>query len=130
MREIRHVHAVQIHDDVDGNFPRLQGLPTQHLVQIECDALSIANRVDHHQGLTGTPLHDIARGKKVRVAETSEAVDVDGSAFVLELFGQPSKGSVLSDGDDDVVDSEALSGGFSIDGDRRGVDGAGESRRI
>src|SRR6266487_1548181 len=130
VREIRHVHPVQIKDDVDGDRLRLQALPAQHLVQIESDALPVANGIHHHQRLTRTKLYNVACRKELRVAETSEPVDLDGAALVLELVGQPSEGSVLSDGDDDVVESEALGGRFSIDGDRRGVDGAGESRRV
>src|SRR5208337_3948360 len=130
VREIRHVHAVQIHDDVDGDFPRLQRLPAQYLVQIECDALPVANRIHHHQRLTRTQLHNVACRKKVRVAETPEAVNLDGATLALELVGQPTERGPLSHSDDHVVDSETLGWGFSIDGDRRGVDGAGEPRRI
>src|SRR5712692_10682804 len=92
VREIGHVHAVQIKDDVDGNRPRLQRLPAQHLVQIEGDALAVANRIHHHQRLTRTQLHYVPCRKKVRVAETSEAVDLDGAALGLELVRQPKIG--------------------------------------
>ena len=37
---------------------------------------------------------------------------------------------MLSDGDDHVVDREALGRRLPIDGDRRGVDGAAEARRV
>ncbi len=68
--------------------------------------------------------------KNVRVAEASEPVDLDRAALVLELVGQPGERRMLSDGDDHVVDREALGGSLAIDGDRRGVDGAAEARRM
>jgi hypothetical protein len=48
-------------------------LTAHHLVQIEGDALAVADGIHHHQRLTRTQLHDVARRKKVRVAETPEA---------------------------------------------------------
>ena len=87
---------------------RLQRSPRSDLVQIEGDALAVADGVDDHQRLTRTQLHDVAGGEKVRVAETSEAVDLDRAALVLELVGQPRERRVLSDRDDHVVDGEAF----------------------
>ena len=110
VREIRHVHAVQIEDDVDGNRPRLQRLAAQHFVQIEGNALPVANGIHHHQRLTRTQLHDVARRKKVGVAETSEAVDLDRAALGLELVRQPAERRPLSHRDDHVVDGKALGG--------------------
>jgi hypothetical protein len=49
---------------------------------------------------------------------------------VLNSFGQPGERRPLSHRDDHVVDVEALRGSFFIDGDRRGIDGAGEARRM
>src|SRR5580700_1741942 len=108
VREIRHVHAVQIEDDIHRNRPGLERHTAQHLIQIEGDALTISNRVYYHQRLTRTELHDIARCEKVRVAQTSEAVDLDRAALSLELIRQPSERRSLSYGDDYVVHSETL----------------------
>src|SRR5207244_6613618 len=69
--EIRHVHPVQIGDDVERDRPRLQGLSAKHLVEIEGDALAVTNGIYHHQRLTRTQLHDIACREKVRFAETT-----------------------------------------------------------
>src|SRR5579863_388645 len=43
VREVGHVHAVQIHDDVDRNRPRLQLLAAQRFVQIEGYALAVSD---------------------------------------------------------------------------------------
>ena len=120
---------VQIGDDVDRDHPRLQRLAAEHLVEIERDALAVADGVHHHQRLARSELHDVAGGEEVRVAETPEPIDLDRAALVLELVGQPVERGLLSDGDDHVVDGEALGRRLSIDGDRRGVDRAGEARR-
>jgi len=63
----------------------------EHLVQIECDALPIANGIHHHQRLTHTKLHDIACRENVRVAETSKLVNLNRAALGLELVRQPTK---------------------------------------
>ncbi len=61
---------------------------------------------------------------------TSEAVDLDRSALGLELVRQPIERRSLSHRDDHVVDVEAFGGELSMDVNRRGVDGAGEARRM
>ena len=48
----------------------------------------------------------------------------------LNSVGQPGQRRMLSDGDDHVVDREALGRRLAIDRDRRGVDGAAEARRM
>ena len=113
VREVRHVHAIQIEDDVDRNGARLQFFSAHHFVEIECDALAVANRIDDHQRLAGAELHDIARGKEVRVAKAAELIDLDGAALVLEFGRQPVERRMLSDGDDDIVDGETCSAGAS-----------------
>ena len=71
----------KIEDDVDRNSARLQWLSAHHLVQIEGNAFSVAHRIHHHQRLTCAQLHNVACRKKVRVTQTSEAIDLDGPAF-------------------------------------------------
>ena len=61
------------------------GFAAQHLVQIERDALAVADGIHDHQRLARSHLHDVARRKEVRVAETAEPVDLDRAALVLEL---------------------------------------------
>src|SRR6516165_939992 len=126
VREVRHVHAVQIHEHVDGDFPRLERLATHDLVEIEGYPLAVADRIHDHQRLTRAQLYDVAGSKEVRVAEASEAIDLDAATLGLELGGQPGERRVLSDRDDDIVDREPLGRDFSIDGDRRSVDCARE----
>ena len=84
------------------------GSLAEHLVEVERDALAVADRVHHHQRLAGPELDDVAGGEEVRVAETSEPVDLDRAALVLELLRQPRQRRMLADGDDHVVDREAL----------------------
>ena len=103
MRKVRHVHAIQIEDDVDRNRARLQLFSAHNFVQIERDALAVANRVHHHQRLAGTNLSDVAGGEEVGVAKAAELIHLDGAALVLEFRGQPVERSTLSDGDDDIV---------------------------
>ena len=50
----------------------LQRLAAQDLVDVERDALAVADRVDDHQRLTGAELHDVAGGEELRVAEPAE----------------------------------------------------------
>src|SRR5208337_60924 len=119
-----------IEDDVDGNGARLQQFATHYFVEIEGDALAVTHRVHHHERLTHAQLHDIARRKKVRVTETSEAVNLDGAAIGLELVRQPLERRTLSDGNDDVIDVEALGRNIAIHGDRRGIDGPRKPRRM
>ena len=69
MREVRHVHAIQVEDDINRNRARLQFFSAHHFVEIERDALAIADGIDDHQWLAGTNLCDIARGEEVGIAE-------------------------------------------------------------
>ena len=108
LREVRHVHPLQIGDDVERDHPRLQRFAAEHLVEIERDALAVADGVDDHQRLTRSELDDVAGGEEVRVAEASEPIDRDRAALVLELVGQPVQRRALADGDDHVVDRETL----------------------
>src|ERR1051325_10234497 len=68
VREVRHVHASEIGDDVERDRAGLERLAVQHLVQVERDALAVADRVDDHQLHAGAELRDVARGEHVRVA--------------------------------------------------------------
>ena len=52
VREVRHVHPVEIGDDVERNRSRLQRLAADYLVQVERGALAVADGVDHHQRLS------------------------------------------------------------------------------
>src|ERR1700722_13422413 len=128
VREIRHVHSVEIEDDVDGDGARLQLLAAHYLVEIEGNTFAISNGIDHHQRLTGTELSDVARREEVGVAQAAEPVDLDGATLVLELGRQPTDGGALANGDDDVVHVEVLAGDLSIDGDGRCIDGPGKAR--
>src|SRR6201987_1800677 len=74
VREVGHVHAVQIEDHIDRNLPRFERHSAQHLIQIESYSLPVANRVDHHQRLARTYLRDIPCRKEVRIAEPAKAV--------------------------------------------------------
>src|SRR5580704_829788 len=121
VREVGHVHPVQIEDDVDGNRPWLKSFAAYHFVQIEGDTFAVANSVDNHERLSRTDLRDIPRGEKVRVAEAAKPIHLDGAALVLEFSGQPAKGGVLTDRDDDVVYGEALRRSIAINRDRRSV---------
>ena len=68
--------------------------------------------------------------KKFVSPSRPNAVDLDRAALVLELLGQPGERGMLADGDDDVVGRELVGRRLSVDGDRRRVDGAAESRRV
>ena len=55
-----------------GDRARPQRLVAQDLVEVERDALAVADRVDDHQRLAAAELHDVAGGEEVRVAEPPE----------------------------------------------------------
>ena len=124
LREVRHVHPGEIGDDVDRDHALLQRLVAQDLVEVERDALAVADGVDDHQRLPGSELDDVAGGEELGVAEASEPIDLDRAALGLELIGQPLQRRVLADGDDHVVDRELSAGRLLVDRDRRRVDGA------
>src|ERR1700758_1561636 len=60
VREVGHVHPVQVKNYIDWNRPWFERHSAQHLIQIESYSLSVANRVDHHQWLARTYLRDVA----------------------------------------------------------------------
>ena len=122
VREVSHVHAIQVEDYVDRNRAWLQGLSAHDFVEIEGDALAVADGVDDHQRLAGAKLHDVAGSEEVCVAETAELVDLDGATLGLEFLWQPVKRSTLANGDDHIVDCKLLRLGFAINFDRRRVD--------
>src|SRR5499427_5617266 len=130
VREVGHVHPLQISDDVDWDRALLHRLTAQHLVQIEGHALSVADSVDDHQRLARSELHDVTGGEYFRAAEASEAIGLDRTALGLELIRQPSERGALADGDDHVVDRKACRRALAIDRNRRRVDRAGELRRV
>ena len=130
MREVRHVHAIQVEDDVDRNRARLQFFSAHHFVEIERDALAIADGIDDHQRLTGTDLSDVAGGEEVGVAEAAELVHLDGASLVFEFGGQPVERRTLSDSDDDIVHGKLLGLRFAINIDWRGVDCSLKLRRV
>ncbi len=68
----------------------------QDLVHIEGNPLAVADGIHHHQLAAAAQLHDVAGREKVSVAQTSEAVGLDGAALVLELGGQPRQRGMLS----------------------------------
>src|SRR5262249_52554872 len=130
VREVGHVHSLQIGDHIDRNRPLLQRLVAQDLVQAERDTLAVADRVHDHQRLTQAKLYDVAGGEHLGVAEAPEAIDLDRPALRLELLRQPLERGMLADGDDHVVDRNARRCRLPIDCDRRGVDRAGEVCRV